>query len=89
MLTKYLKKSLQLKHQEVIKSQNWQGEFLGTVWNDEDLAEQYFAYIHGLEKYTRLYRDHAHRDYVATTPNVCIPERTSKQTVSSSHMPSF
>ena len=45
MLTKYLKKALQLKHQEAIKSQNWQGKFLGTVWNDEDLAEQYFAYM--------------------------------------------
>ena len=43
MLTKYLKKALQLKHQEAIKSQNWQGKFLSTVWNDEDLAEQYFA----------------------------------------------
>ena len=45
MLTKYLKKALQLKHQEAIKSQNWQGKFLSTVWNDEDLAEQYFAYM--------------------------------------------
>ena len=27
-------------------------------------------------KYTRLYRDDAHGDYAATTPNVCIPERT-------------
>ena len=45
MLTKYLKKALQLKHQEAIKIQNWQGKFLSTVWNDEDLAEQYFAYM--------------------------------------------
>ena len=36
---------MQLKHQEAIKSQNWQGKFLSTVWNDEDLAEQYFAYM--------------------------------------------
>ena len=26
-----------------IKNQNWQGKFLSTVWNYEDLAEQYFA----------------------------------------------
>ena len=45
MLTKYLKKVLQRKHQEAIKSQNWPGKFLSTVWNDEDLAEQYFAYM--------------------------------------------
>ena len=45
MLTKYLKKVLQRKHQEAIKSQNRQGKFLTTVWNDEDLAEQYFAYM--------------------------------------------
>ena len=43
--------------------------------------------LHGLEKYTRLYRDHARRDYAATAPNVCVSERTSKQTGSSSRMP--
>ena len=42
-LTKYLKKASQLKHQEAIKSQNWKGKFLSTVWNDENLAEQYLA----------------------------------------------
>ena len=42
-----------------------------------------------MEKYIRLYRDHTHRDYAATTPNVCIPERTSKQTESFSRMPSL
>ena len=45
MLTKYLEKVLQPKYQEAIESQNWQRKFLSTVWNDEDLAEQYFAYI--------------------------------------------
>ena len=35
MLTKYLKKALQRKHQEAIKRQNWQGKFLSTVWNDK------------------------------------------------------
>ena len=46
MLTKYLKKASQLKHQEALKSHNWQGKFLlSIVWNDEDLAEQYSAYM--------------------------------------------
>ena len=45
MLTKYLRKAFQLKHQEAIKSQNWQGRFLNTACSDEDLAEQYFAYM--------------------------------------------
>ena len=45
MLTKYLKKALQLKDQEAIKSQNWQGKSLSTVWNNEDLVEQYFTYM--------------------------------------------
>ena len=34
MLTKYLKKALRLKHQEAIKSQNWQGKFLSMGWKN-------------------------------------------------------
>ena len=88
MLTKYLKKTLQRKHQEAIKSQNWQGKFLSTVWNDEDLAEQYFAYM-GWKNIPDYIETHARRDYAATTPNVCVSERTSKQTGSSSRMSSL
>ena len=51
MLTKYLIKVLQLKHQEATKSQNWQGKFLSTVSNDEDPRGYFENFLRGCSNF--------------------------------------
>ena len=78
MLTKYLKWRCNLDTRKQLRVIIGKESFLGQYGMMRRPSRTVFC-LHGLEKYTRLYRDHAHRDYALIPTYVCQKERLNKQ----------